>query len=549
MSFLKIRPTRKISDREFKEELAKVYETFSQQIALQVDAFPVDDQARRERLKCVRDPETGYRYFAETYFPHYLTSAPSRLHQTLYEVLPEIVRSKQGKRELVIAPRGSAKSTHCSLMFPLWCIVTGRKHYITLFMDAFEQAAVMIEALKAELTANPRLRYDFPDVFGEGRMWREGVIVTRNNVKVEGFGTGKKVRGRRHGAHRPDLAIFDDVENDENVQNPKQRNKLENWILKAALKLGPPDGSMDVFFAGTVLHHDAVIVRFAKRPGWSVREFRAILTWPDRMDLWDRWEEAYLNDGEVEAEAFYSAHRSEMDAGAVLNWPEVHSLYRLMLERAASHAAFESEYQNNPIDEDNPFQDLIWWVQVKREWLFFGAIDPSLGKKNRNRDPSAILIGGYDRANNVLDVVEASIRRRLPDMIIADAIAFQRDYRCQLWFVEAVQFQELLRTDLMKEAARLGLAMPCIPISPIADKELRIERLQPPVHAGLIRFHRSQKVLLDQLQQWPNGDHDDGPDCLEMLWTHTLEKAGSSLLSSTVSAGPLRGQSFEGYRL
>ncbi|MCY1707334.1 phage terminase large subunit [Pannonibacter sp. SL95] len=190
------------------------------------------------------------------------------------------------------------------------------------------------------------------------------------------------------------------------------------------------------------------------------------------------------------------------------------------------------------MSRDNPFQDLTWWVQKKRDWLFFGAIDPSLGKNNRHRDPSAILIGGYDRETQVLDVVEASIRRRLPDVIIADAIALQRDYACQLWFVESVQFQELLRTDLMKAAARAGLAMPCVPIVPLADKALRIERLQPPVHAGLIRFNAAHKVLVDQLQQWPDADHDDGPDCLEMLWSNAVAKAASALTANTFRTAP-----------
>ena len=209
----------------------------------------------------------------------------------------------------------------------------------------------------------------------------------------------------------------------------------------------------------------------------------------------------------------------------------MHSLIFLMRERAGDHDSFESEYQNNPVSGDTAFRDLVYWVVKRPGLLFFGAIDPSLGKKNTGRDPSAILIGGYDPADGVLDVVEASIRKRLPDIIMEDALALQADYGCQLWFVEAVQFQELLRTELMKRAASRGLAMPCIPVTPIADKALRIERLQPPVKAGLIRLHNSQKTLIDQLLQWPNAAHDDGPDCLEMLWSGALERSGGRLFT------------------
>ena len=89
-----------------------------------------------------------------------------------------------------------------------------------------------------------------------------------------------------------------------------------------------------------------------------------------------------------------------------------------------------------------------------------------------------------------------------------------------------MQFQEFLRTTLMAEAAKLGVALPAIPIIPHADKDLRIERLQPPVAAGLIRFNANHTTLIEQLQQWPNADHDDGPDCLDMLWQNALHYSG-----------------------
>ena len=523
-----------MKEREFLNKVSELAEGFRLKIELEVDAFPADDGARKERIAKVTDPVTGYRFFCETYFPHYFIKEPSLLHEDLFVELPQIVTTEEGQRRLVIAPRGSAKSTHISQAFPLWCVMTGQKHFICLIMDAFEQAAIMIEAIKAELEHNPRLAYDFPDIVSQGRMWREGVIITKNNIKIEGFGTGKKIRGRRHGPYRPDLVILDDVENDENVESPRQRDKLEKWISKAVLKLGSTDGTMDVLYAGTVLLFDAVIVRFSKKPSWQVSKYQALQKWPDRMDLWDEWEELYLND-EPQAEAFWQTQQAEMSKGAIINWPAMHSLIFLMQERAGDHDSFESEYQNNPVNGSSAFRDLTFWVQKKSDWLYFGAIDPSLGKKNAGRDPSAILIGGYSRETGVLDVVEASIRKRLPDIIMDDALAFQRDYLCQLWFVESVQFQELLRTELMKRAAQQGLAMPCEPIIPLTDKMLRIERLQPPVKAGLIRLHNSQKTLIDQLQQFPNAAHDDGPDCLEMLYTNALHRSGGAYMGGGMS--------------
>lgn len=540
-----------VTAAEFKKSLEDMADIFRKKIELEVEAFAADDNARNARIEKVKDPAAGYRFFCETYFPHYLTKGPSALHLDLFTRLPKMIAEPDGVKLNLIAPRGSAKSTHIDLMFPLWCVVNESKHYIGLIMDAFEQAAVMIEALKAEMEVNPRLAYDFPDIMGQGRTWREGNIITRNNIKIEGFGSGKKIRGRRHGPYRPDLILMDDIENDEAVRSPDQRKKLEGWISKAVLELGPPDGTMDVLFAGTILHFDAVIVRFSKKPGWETIYFKAIMQWPDRTDLWEQWEEVYLNEGKPASDIYYAENKTAMDTGAILNWPENHTLLFLMKKRAGEHSAFASEYQNKPINENNGFQQITYWVQHRRDLIHFGAIDPSLGKQSKGRDPSAILIGGVDRVTKELFILEASIRKRLPDIIISDTIALQREYRCVLWFVESTQFQEFLRTTLMKEAVKAGVALPAIPVNPFADKFLRIERLQPPIASALIQLNKGQSTLIDQLQQFPDADHDDGPDCLEMLWENALKysKGGGGDLGSIQGVPSNGGGGLSDYRM
>ena len=87
------------------------------------------------------------------------------------------------------------------MSFVLWCLITEKKWYPIIVMDAFEQACEMLEAIKAELEANPRLQGDFEEACGQGKVWRAGVIVTASGRKVEAFGSAKKIRGRRHGPY------------------------------------------------------------------------------------------------------------------------------------------------------------------------------------------------------------------------------------------------------------------------------------------------------------------------------------------------------------
>jgi predicted phage terminase large subunit-like protein len=516
-----------LSRREFERALAELGSELRRQIECSVEGFEPDPAAAAQRRARAQD---DFRFFAHTYFPHYLDFEDSELHSFLYQELPTIVNDPRGVHLAVAAPRGEAKSTIVALIFVIWCVLTGRKHYIILIMDAFEQAAEHMESLRAELDSNPRLLNDYPKATGQGRVWREGVIVTRNNVKIQGAGSGKKIRGRRHGPHRPDLVIGDDLENDENVVNPAQRDKLEGWLKKTVLQLGDASGRMDAIVIGTILHYDSVLNRLLSNPLWRRRRFQALIDWPDRMDLWEQFEERLLNRGEDDAMRFYGAHRAAMDAGARVSWPSARPLVRLMIVRARDgHDTFDSEYQNDPINSANAtFGTIILWAEENPRWVFLGACDPSLGKFGKQRDPSAILVGGFDRETGLLDVVEARIKKRVPDLIIETIIELQRVYRCHAWAIESVQFQEFLRTELVKRSAAAGVPVPAVGVTPGTDKSLRIESLQPHLANGLIRLHSSQTTLLQQLRHWPKADHDDGPDALHMLWSLALSRLPGS---------------------
>lgn len=510
-----------MKSKEFLKSLAEYAAQLRQIIEAEVDGFDASTAAIAERRAKVLDPVNGYEYFVNTYFPHYVRSPEkSLLHKFLFSRLPEILRSSEGINEATAAPRGEAKSTLVTQLFTLWCVVTGRKHYAVIVMDSIDQAYPMLEAIKAELEFNPRLKTDFPEACGQGRVWKAGTAVTANEVKIQVAGSGKKLRGLRHGPYRPDLAVLDDIENDEQVRNPEQRDKLETWLKKAVLALGGAGQKFDVIYIGTILHYDSVLNRTLNNPFWHATKFKAMLEWPDRMDLWDRWEELYRNDGEEVAQAFYLANKDEMERGVVTSWAARGVLALMKIRARDGHATFDSEYQNDPVaGEAAPFANsLNFWVNRDSDWIFYGACDPSLGKAGNSRDPSALCIGGYNRRTGVLDVVEALIKKRLPDKIISDIIELQRRYRCVLWGIETVQFQEFLKTELVKRGAAAGIPIPARGIKPSADKLLRIESLQPYMQNGQIRLHASQSTLIDQFRHFPMADHDDGPDAVHMLW-------------------------------
>ncbi|MGQ8700594.1 phage terminase large subunit [Serratia marcescens] len=524
---------KKFSGKDFEKELAMYAAQLQRTIEAECVGFDPSPAAMQTRRNGVNHPESGFAYFVENYFPHYVRhQSRSQLHHYLFERLPAIVASHKSESDAIAAPRGEAKSTIVTQLFTLWCIIREIKHFPVIIMDAIEQAYPMLETIKAELEFNPRLLMDYPDIAGKGRVWNMHTILTRNDIKVQVAGSGKRLRGKRHGPYRPDLVILDDIENDENVEKPEQRDKLANWLKKTVLPLGGPGLKMDVVYIGTILHYDSVLSRTLANPFWTRRRFKAIIQWPVNMALWDQWEEIYRNNGEAGdwlAAAFYQEHAAEMNEGAVVSWA-ARPLIELMKIRARDgHGTFDAEYQNDPVSgEDAIFAGegvFHFWVNRLKEWVFYGACDPSLGLAGKRRDPSALLVGGINRETGVLDVVEALIRKRLPNKIISDIIELQRQYRCLVWAIEAVQFQEFLRTQLVEQSARLGIPVPARAVKPHSDKLLRIESLQPHMVNKLIRLHNSQHTLIDQLKHFPKADHDDGPDALHMLWALAVSGA------------------------
>ena len=74
--------------------------------------------------------------------------------------------------------------------------------------------------------------------------------------------------------------------------------------------------------------------------------------------------------------------------------------------------------------------------------------------------------------------------------------------------------------QLAAESTARGIMLPVLEIQHSTPKPTRIERLGAPLSKGTFKFarhNRDMKVLVKQIMETGYGDHDDGPDALEML--------------------------------
>ena len=531
-----------LNDKAFLNELKAV----ANQARANIDAYsggfdltPASIKARQSKFSNATITPEMIEDFGRTYFPHYIrldkkgdTVPLSVFQASLLRNFANVLNDIDSMSECLVAPRGEAKSTWCFIM-AMFCICLNRKRFILYIMDALHQAAPVIESMKVELESNIRIKSDFPKCFGTTGLWRAGEFITNNGIKIQAFGGGTKLRGLKNGAFRPDMAILDDIENDENVRSPKYRDDLQHWINAAVMGLGEAGEKFDVLYPGTILHPDSVLVRTMKNPAWNTTICKSIITQPLHIDLWEKWEEIFLADGKADARQFYNQNEELMNAGAVVSWASKRPLLSLMeLKIKIGTGAFLAEQQGEPQPKDAIFTQFTYWAQ-KKNWTYFGVVDPSLGKSGKGRDPSAILIGGICNEDGefTLEVIEAIIKKRVPSKIIDDVIELQKKYNCVKWGIETVQFQEFLRTELIKKAHAQGVPINALPIGQSTDKMMRIESLESPIKDGLIRFHSSHTVLLEQLSQFPEAPHDDGPDALEMLYNLAVRKKAAPFKS------------------
>jgi predicted phage terminase large subunit-like protein len=467
--------------------------------------------------------------FAGSFFPHYCRVEESAFHHEIYEIFSECVLDVSGRRTAVAAPRESAKSTITTLFLPLWCICYPgwtRKKYLLIVSDTMAQAEQRLAEIKDELESNGMLAAAFPEATGRGELWKQSEIVTRSGIKITARGTGGNIRGLRHGPHRPDLLIGDDLENDENSRTPEQRDKITDWFYKAFSKAGFKDA--DIIVIGTILHMDSLLSRLLDNPAYLGRKYRGVISWSGEARLWEEWEKIYtdrgLGDHErwTRADRFFEKHRTRMTAGTEVLWPRHRSYYDLMKLRVAEGpASFDSEIQNEPVNPQDCLFQPEWFHWYEEDQLETGnlvavaAVDPSLGGAGAHRDPSAIICLGLDN-RGYLYVLDADIRNRAPDQIIEDTLELYLRRKTVLVGVETVQFQEFFKDRLAAVARERGIYPPVRGIRSTKDKKIRIQRLQPLVRNGTLRFAKRHKTLIDQLRYYPKAAHDDGPDALEM---------------------------------
>ena len=168
-------------------------------------------------------------------FPTALRKSIPPFHGEVYKALGSV----DEKRVLIAAPRGTAKSTTTSLVFPLWKIAfkpSSEDLFIVIISESQAQSINFLSRIKYHLTHSKKFIHLFGD-YGPNtaKRWTNTDIVLSNGARIIAVGTGQRVRGFIEGDTRPNLIIVDDYESELNAATPEARAKNKKWITDAVI--------------------------------------------------------------------------------------------------------------------------------------------------------------------------------------------------------------------------------------------------------------------------------------------------------------------------
>lgn len=522
----------------------------------------LEKRTELERLERVHRCETDTLEFAIEYFSEARNpgnagnwdgfditdkSESADFHVEITDIMNDVSSVNKNGKIALASPRSHSKSTYLTKNFPLHQTVYRLRKYIIIISETPSVSGPNLEWLANQLKHNTKLRNDFGALMSERQQenvrdnnaefiaWESRDGSKRQLTKVEAASTGQALRGRNWNGTRPDLLVCDDLEDAKtNAATQEQREKLKAWFESVVVPLGDPKGEKTaLLYLGTTVHFDALLMHILyRRSDFKTKVYRAIVNFPDRSDLWEQCRIIYQeheNDARlIDAEAFYAENKEAMDAGAVVLWPEFQTIWKLQTWKWDNGSrAFNTEFMNDPLNFEsmifNPAEFTYWddvdptRVFPHSEYTIAMAIDVAMGKTDRG-DYSAVVTTAKSKKTGVSYVIDAWGDKVHPDKFIEVITDKVIELEPDVIGVEAVALQEYFADTLSTYLQARGYPSKrrIKKIYHRSRKELRIESMLPEVDTKKLQFSRGHTLLLEQMERFGQGGHDDLPDALSM---------------------------------
>ena len=413
--------------------------------------------------------------------------------------LCDFVQDNTKKKKLILMPRGHLKSTLITIGYSVQSIIKNPNIRILIMNATWQMAVDFLTEIKNNLQKNERLLELYGDVT-EGALEdsADRLRIQRTDFNIKGPTIqAAGIDSNLVGAH-PDIIIFDDAHNRDNVST---RDQIEKVILryKDAVDLLEPGGQFIII--GTRWAEGDMYSWIMDRDNPVSRSFDIMV------------EKAYVGD-------------LETGAGFQALWPQKFTQKELLTRlHDKGWYEFSSQYLNNPVPSEDADFKKIWFQYYDVEEMrganhsTIMTIDPAIAL-SKESDFTAMTVGGIDTFSNIF--LKDFVRKRMkPDEIIDEIFRLYNLWRPRLIALETIAYQKALSYALTDEMRRRSQTLPIFEIkSQEMNKDQRIRGLQPVYMNKKIwhpKDHPLTPYLEEELLTFPRGKHDDMIDSVSML--------------------------------
>jgi predicted phage terminase large subunit-like protein len=248
----------------------------------------------KDRLLRAKVTSQSHQWFFSTYFASYLTHPSANHHRDLFAISED----QNLPLAIIVAFRGSGKSTIMTLSYPIWAVLGKlQKKFVLIASQTQYQARVHLTNIKRELEGNELLSNDLGPFVEQREEWGStSLYIPRYNARITAISTEQSVRGIRHGQYRPDLIICDDVEDMNSVKTREGRNKTFDWFTGEIIPAG--DTYTKRIVVGNLLHEDCLLMRLKEK--LEADEIDGIFRqWPIMKDGKSLWPGKYPDEASL----------------------------------------------------------------------------------------------------------------------------------------------------------------------------------------------------------------------------------------------------------
>lgn len=140
----------------------------------------------------------------------------------------EIIKNLESSstRKLVVAPRGSFKTSLCSIAYPIWLLIRNPNERIFLGSELYTNSKNLTREIRAIFESSA-----FIHIFGEwrGQQWGEGELtVKRTKAYKEASITAGGVGTTKVGQHYSTV-LLDDMNSQDNSNTPEKCQKVQDY--------------------------------------------------------------------------------------------------------------------------------------------------------------------------------------------------------------------------------------------------------------------------------------------------------------------------------